>query len=104
MSTIQRIVVEILSGPLDGMVVELAEDTDWGREAKDAFSFPWDEGLGNPQARFMHDGDAWQLQCIASEHGTYRARTGERFTEGTLALAEGDVVKASNTWLLIRET
>jgi hypothetical protein len=95
--------LEILSGPRDGHTVTLEAETAWARAGEGRLAFPWDDELGTPQARFVPGAEGWALEGVQSPHGTYRANGGERITTETLQLDEGDVLKASDTWLLVRE-
>lgn len=97
-----KLVLEILSGPLDGTIISLEENTEWGRTGNGPLVFPWDVGLESPQARFMLKAQSWMLESVASSHGTYRVNTEEHVTIKTLRLVEGDVLKASDTWLRVQ--
>lgn len=102
MSDQPKLTLEILSGPLDGATVVITEETAWRGAGKGPLAFPWDEELGQPQASFLPGETGWQLQVRESPHGTYRLNSGERLRAGTIQLAEGDILKASSTWLLVR--
>lgn len=103
MSEATTLTVEVLSGPLDGAVMTISAGCEWQCETGSPLSFPWDEELGNPQASFEYDqAYGWQLRCFQSSHGTYRMNRGERLSEGSIVLAGGDILKASDTWLLVR--
>lgn len=101
-----KLKLEILGGPLDGHVVTLEAETDWSRVGAGALSFPWDEELGAPQARFSSVDGHWWLQAHDALHGTYCLNRGERGerVEGMVALQEGDLLKASDTllWCLFK--
>lgn len=99
----QHLTLEILSGPLDGTTVMLEAATEWSKTGAGSLAFPWDAELGTPQARFVPDAEGWRLEGVASPHGTYRMNSGERVTTETLQLSEGDILKASDTWMLVRK-
>jgi hypothetical protein len=107
MSVEQRLVLEILSGPLDGATITLETDAEWNRagagEAR--LTFPWDTELGDPQARFTIDAKEgrWYLEGLEAPHGTYRVNREERLTGKKVQLKGGDIIKASQTWLLVRQ-
>ncbi len=96
-----KLQLEIVSGPLDGAIITLELETQWSCTGEGRLIFPWDEELGEPQAVFSKDEEDWSLEDIPSPHGTYRANQGERI-EGKIILDEGDMIKASNTWLLVQ--
>ena len=102
MSKKSTLSIEILSGPLDGLTVELSRATEWTRKGAGPLGFPWDEELGAPQARFYPDDQGWHLEAFQAPHGTYRRNTGERISRATLTLSEQDLLSAGNTWLLIK--
>jgi hypothetical protein len=101
MSTDQELTLEIMSGPLDGAVIALDGDTEWSRAGEGPLAFPWDEELGAPQARFTQEGDGWWLEGLDAPHGTYRINREER-VGANVKLQRGDLLKAHNTWLLVR--
>ena len=103
MSQGRRLVLEVLSGPLDGAAITLEAEVEWSRAGNGPVTFPWDGELGSPQGHFAVDEQGWGLQCVKSPHGTYRVNREERVTEARIQLAEGDLLKASHTWLLIRQ-
>ena len=101
MQNIPTLTLEILSGPLDGTTFTLIGETEWTRAGTGSLSFPWDVELGMPQVRFKPDAGVWVLTGVQSPHGTYRLNTEERITTETLRITEGDILKASDTWLLV---
>ena len=101
MSNSTTLVLEILSGPSDGAVIELASESAWTKASGSPLSFPWDEELGDPQATFSPEAGGWTLTPHHSPHHTYRLNTEERL-EGEIVLAAGDILKASRTWLLVK--
>ena len=105
MNKTKTLTLEILNGPLDGSTITLTAETEWGQAGDGLLSFPWDKELGTPQARFVPDAQGWTLQGVNSPHGTYRVNSEEqeRITTETLQLAEGDILKASDTWLVVRD-
>lgn len=99
-----RLEIEVLSGPLDGAILVVEEDAEWTRAGGGPLAFPWDWELGEPQARLSCQGDGWHLEGLAAAHGTYCVSRGERLKEGATArLEEGDMLKASYTWLLVQK-
>ncbi len=101
MSEKQHLHLEVLSGPLDGQVVELTEETEWGRGVSGPLSFPWDGELGEPQARLGPDEAGWWLEGLDAPHGTYLINREEK-VRGKVRLERGDLLKASGTWLMVR--
>jgi len=97
----QTLTLEMLSGPLDGVVLTLTEETAWESAGSGLLACPWDTELGTPQARFKPDAEGWMLESLKSPHGTYRVNTEERLTTESVRLAGGDILKASGTWLCI---
>ena len=102
MSETRQLKLEVLSGPLDGHVILLDEAVEWGRAGEGPLSFPWDAELGEPQARFTVDEEGWWLEGLEAPHGTYRINREEKVRE-KVRLAQGDLLKASGTWLGVRE-
>ncbi len=98
----KKLILEILTGPLDGHIVALEEETTWGMQGEGALVFPWDEELGDRQARFFLEGGKWRLEGYDAPHGTYCVNRKEREGE-KIELEEGDILKASDTWLLVRQ-
>ena len=92
--------LEILSGPLDGQVVTLTTATEWSRRGAGPLSFPWDEELGTPQARFTFTDDAWWLEPVAGARST---RHNGKQIDAKVALAVEDILKAANTWLQVKQ-
>ncbi len=95
-----KLILEILSGPLDGQRVTLEAATDWSQAGDGALSFPWDKELGAPQARFTWAEGQWWLELVGGGRNT--RRNGDPLTEKA-TLTQGDWLKASNTWLLVRQ-
>ena len=102
MSAGHRLILEVLSGPLDGTLLTLTAGADWSRGGEGPLAFPWDTELGEPQARFSVDDEGWGLEGLDAPHGTYRVNQRER-VEARVPLAAGDLLKASGTWLLVRQ-
>jgi hypothetical protein len=93
--------LEILSGPLDGYIVQLEGKTEWTQAEGSPLSFPWDTELNAPQARFYPEGEIWWLEASeTTAHGTYCLNRVGRI-EGKFQLEEGDLLKASETWLYV---
>ncbi len=97
-----RIVLECLSGPLDGYQIILEDDTIWGKAGPEPMQFPWDTELEDNQARFLCEGGSWWLESSHNRrHGTYRLTTKERI-ENRIRLDINDILKASDTYLLVK--
>jgi hypothetical protein len=97
-----KIELQVLSGPLDGANFVLTRRTLWSRIDDGCLSFPWDTGLSSPQASFLLQDATWVLRGAPTPHGTYRVNTEEKVTEREpIELVEGDILKASKTWLLV---
>lgn len=96
----KRLVLEILNGPLDGHNVKLEKETLWSKKGEGPLTFPWDKKLGEPQARFFCEGGEWWVEGFKASHGTYRLNREER-VEGKVRLVARDMLKASESWLLI---
>ena len=103
MSEERSLTLEILSGPLDGATIILESETEWSRTGESLLTFPWDTELGIPQARFTVEQDHWHLEGLDSPHGTYRINREERLAGKKVQLEGGDILKASHTWLLVRQ-
>ena len=97
----QKLIIEVLNGPLDGTVVALEKETEWTKAGQGPLSFPWDEELGEPQAHLQLDETGWTLAPRQAAHGTYRVNTQNKVTS-PVQLQNGDILKASNTWLLVQ--
>jgi hypothetical protein len=93
--------LEVLNGPLDGAALVLDKETVWSRTGLGPLVFPWDEELGDPQAHFRPEENDWSLTGQKAAHGTYRVNTGEKVTS-PVQLQSDDILKASETWLLVR--
>lgn len=103
MSAYPKLILEIISGPLDGALITLDADTVWGKAGTGPLTFPWDDELGETQARFIVDEAGWQVESMKSPHGTYLVNKGERINE-KVQLTHGDLLKASQTWLFVQKT
>lgn len=97
----KKIEIELLTGPLDGLVIKLTEPTEWTQSVGSLLSFPWDNELGQPQSRFFVEDDQWILEPVDSPHGTYIVNKKKRLSE-KLVLQKGDILKASRTWMMIK--
>lgn len=103
MSEQRKLVVEMLSGPLDGATSDLDGEAEWSRAGAGPLAFPWDEELGTPQAHFRPMQDGWNLEPVKSPRGTYRMNVnGPERIAGAVAIEASDLLKASGTWLLVR--
>jgi hypothetical protein len=92
--------LEVLTGPLDGHIISLQADAEWTGAGSGPLAFPWDDELGEPQVLLTLDEHGWGIESRKSPHGTYRINQEEK-VQGRIQLEQGDVLKASNTWLLI---
>jgi hypothetical protein len=102
MSDEKQLTLEILGGPLDGVIIVLQENTDWRRSSDGPLTFPWDPELGDPQAHFALEADGWYLEGLEAPHGTYRVNREERVTGKKIRLEDSDILKASKVWLAVR--
>ena len=98
----KKLVLEILNGPLDGHKVKLEKEILWSKKGEGPLIFPWDTELGDPQARFFCEENAWWLEGLKTKHGTYRLNREERI-EGKVRLEARDMLKASESWLLVHQ-
>jgi len=92
--------LEILSGPLDGARLQLETETEWTRQLGSLLSFPWDDDLGEPQARFIPVTGGWQIEPATAKRGTHLLRS-EAEDRLPAILQTGDILKASSTWLRV---
>ena len=102
MSQTKPLVLEVLSGPLDGAIIELVAETAWTKAPGNLLSFPWDVELGEPQAILIPKPDGWILTPNHSLHNTYRLNTEEKLID-KIVLKVNDILKASQTWLLVKK-
>ena len=99
-----RLMLEVLSGPFDGAMIALEANAEWTQASEGPLAFPWDIELGQPQARFFVEEGGWYLEGLTAPHGTYRVNREQRLGAGEKAqLERGDVLKASDTWLLVQK-
>jgi hypothetical protein len=96
-----KLELEVLGGPLDGYVISLETKTEWTRQPGSLLSFPWDMSLGEPQAFFMNVEQGWVLEHANAKRGTHIIRSDYEDQLPTI-LRDGDILKASNTWLKVR--
>jgi hypothetical protein len=96
----RRLEVEPWTGPLDGAVMVLDADTDWGRGGTGPLAFPWDEDLDDPQARFSRDAAGWTVESRSSRRRTHLVSQAT-VLETRRVLEPGDVLAASRTWLRV---
>jgi hypothetical protein len=100
--TIRTLVLECLNGPLDGHQIELTAAAEWQSRGEGPLIFPWDTELGTPQARFYPELDGWYLEGYSkTPHGTYRMNGERGKIERPVRLEDGDILRASQTWLLV---
>lgn len=100
----KQLILECLNGPLDGysFVLDFATGVFWGKQCESVLTFPWDYELGEHQARFFYEDESWWLESFPNQpHGTYRLNTQDR-VQDKIKLSEGDILKASKTWLRVR--
>jgi hypothetical protein len=97
------LILEILSGPLDGQQIVLTGGAQWGRQAEGPLSFPWDAELGTPQAMITVEDDVWYIEAPSTPHPTERFGRTERTRAltGKTRLEPGDILRAGVTWLQI---
>jgi len=95
--------IEILSGPLDGHIVQLEEKTDWGIKGDGPLSFPWDKELGDPQARFFPENDDWWIESLPSAKRNTRFIHQKDPIKEKTKLKKGEILKACGTFLLIKK-
>lgn len=96
----EKLELEILTGPLDGVRVQIEAETAWTRQPDSPLSFPWDSELGEPQARFVPGEKGWQIEPVSAKRGTHLLR---HDAEDRLpaVLQVDDVLKAGDTWLRV---
>jgi hypothetical protein len=82
--------------------VQLEKETLWSKQGEGPLIFPWDTELGDPQARFFREEDEWWMEGFKAQHGTYRLGH-EGCIEGKVRLETRDMLKASESWLLVRK-
>ena len=97
-----KLSLEVLNGPLDGHIVILETETTWGKEGEGPLIFPWDTELGEKQARFFPEGGNWWIEGYNAPQGTYYVNP-QRRIEGKMQLQKDDLLKASDTWLLVSQ-
>lgn len=100
--TAPKLALELLNGPLDGCIILLNEELILGAKGEGPLTFPWDLELGEPQARFFTKEGQWWLEGYPARHGTYRLNSQERIEE-PVQLEAGDVLKASEVCLIVRQ-
>jgi hypothetical protein len=100
---ISPLVLEFLSGPLDGACVTLSAAADLTRKAGGLLGCPWDTELGEPQAAFTPEPGGWQVRSYPNTaHGTYVRRSAGWQQAGDAGpLQPGDVLRAHHTWLRV---
>ena len=98
-----KLTLEIVAGPLDGYVLSIEGETFWTCSRSSPLGFPWDQELGNPQGRFFMKDGSWMLESCKVKHGTYHCVRNGGKIEQAICLSEGDLLKASETWLLVRK-
>ena len=97
-----KLILEILSGPLDGHILALEDETAWGRTGEGPLIFPWDTELGNCQARFFLEEGNWWIGSCSEDHGTHCINRQGR-VDDRLQLEAGDLLRSCSTFLLVRE-
>ena len=98
----EQLILEILSGPLDGHKVTIEKETAWSKKGEGPLIFPWDTELGEPQSRFFKDGEEWCLEVFQAKHRTYCLNRQTNIGK-EVKLERGDMLKASQTWLRINQ-
>jgi hypothetical protein len=103
MTASAQLTLEILSGPLDGCIISLDSSADWTGQAGSPLSFPWDKELDAPQAQLKPGRNGWTLHPTpATRRNTHLMRPDSEPRLPT-TLQTGDLLKAGDTWLLVRE-
>jgi len=97
-----KLILEILSGPLDGHILALEDETAWGRSGEGPLIFPWDTELSSCQGRFFPEEGNWWIESCSGDHGTYCINRQER-VDGRLQLKADDLLSSCSTFLLVRE-
>src|SRR3712207_3952409 len=94
-----QLIIEVLNGPLDGARIVVQADTEWRRIGVSPLAFPWDAGLGEPQACLFFDGIAWKIEGYIAQRRTHLLRVGQDFivSQPAISLEKHDIFKASNT-------
>jgi len=98
----KKLDIEVLTGPLDGHVITIEDKAEWTCLAGGLLAFPWDTELGQPQSWFMVEEEDWLIEPISSSHGTYIFNREMKLSEKTV-LQKGDILKASKTWIMIKD-
>ena len=98
----KQLVLEILTGPLDGHLVMPKKETKLSKKGKGPLIFPWDTELGESQARFFREGDDWLIEGFKARHGTYRYASGEpERIEGKARLEARNILRTCKTLLIV---
>jgi hypothetical protein len=96
------LIIEVLSGPLDGTVLEIKTEVTWTKMPGSSLSFPWDTELGEPQAVITPSENGWFLIPKSLPKAVYRINSKEIIKKKSVLL-DGDVLKAGSTWLLVKK-
>lgn len=95
-----KLKLEVVNGPLDGHTITIEAETTWSKDGEGALIFPWDTELGTPQARFFKEGNNWFIEGCQASHGTYHNMEP---VETKVKLKKEDLLKASDTWIMIHK-
>lgn len=100
----RKLVLEHLSGPLDGASFTLEAGAEWSRSGEGPLSFPWDATLGAPQARLTIEGTSWWLESLDTCDAPCQIGREQQLEDvrSKVQLKAGDILGASHTWLLVR--
>jgi hypothetical protein len=103
MDQASKLILEIASGPLDGLQITIENETEWRRSETGPLCFPWDSELGEPQARFLRTNKGWAVEGFKAQHGTHLVKR-NRNVRQPVTLREGDLLRAHETWILVLGT
>ncbi len=95
-----KLSLQILNGPLDGQEVILIKETSWTKSGSDELSFPWEEELGTPQAKFFSQDGKWYIEGHEASHGTYCLNQKVKILE-KMQVKKGDLLVANKIFLKI---
>ena len=79
-------------------MVAFESETEWSQAGEGLLSCSWDEELGTLQAQFSAEEGKWRLNPGSTHRST---RHNMERIEDPVLLAEGDLLKAANTWLQV---
>jgi hypothetical protein len=100
MNATAPLVLEILSGPLDGEKITLTTTAEWSREGNGLLSFPWDVKLGLPSGRFVPEPGGWSVEP-KDLFATISLITRDQKVTVAIRLVKGDILRAGTSWLRV---